>query len=114
MAPLDKKELLDAAFMLYAECPDEVTRKDAVSLLKERTPGFTDRQYRTAWNRVRTLYDNACRLVFRWANENKPGTTFDLPDTDRIFLDDLCELSRGFDDDQYEIALEYGFRTAIF
>ncbi len=110
----DKQELLNAAYSLFCAEADEVSRKDAVKILRDLAPGFTDRQYRTAWNRVSALFDNACRLVFRWGNDNPPGTTFELPDKDRIFLDELAKLSRGFSETQYHEALEYGFRKSIF
>ncbi len=110
----EKQELLTGAFELFQEKSDAMARKDAVEALKERVPGFTERQYASAWNRVRALFDNACRLVFRWATDNPAGTTFELPDTNRIFLDELTEICKGFTEEQYHKALEYGFQKGIF
>jgi len=110
----DKKALLRNAFELYKENPDELSRKDAIKELRERVPGFTDRQYESAWTRVRSLFDNACRLVFRWASINPAGTVFELPDSQRIFLDELGKLCRGFSEEEYSDALEYGFEKSIF
>lgn len=110
----EKQELLTGAFHLFLESTDKVARKDAVERLRERVPGFTERQYASAWNRVRALFDNSCRLVFRWATENPAGTEFELPDTNRIFLDELCNLSPSFTEEQYQQALEYGFQKGIF
>lgn len=111
---IEKQELLTGAFLLFLESTDKVARKDAVEQLRERVPGFTERQYASAWNRVRALFDNSCRLVFRWATENPAGTEFELPDTNRIFLDELCTLCKGFTEEQYHQALEYGFQKGIF
>jgi hypothetical protein len=110
----EKKELLDCAFDLFQQEVDSLTRKEALNRLKERVPGFTERQYSSAWNRVQALFDNSCRLVFRWATNNPPGTEFELPDHNRVFLNDLTELCRGFTDEQYTAALEYGFQKSIF
>jgi len=110
----EKQELLTGAFDLFKQESDKMSRKDAVEALKERVPGFSERQYASAWNRVRALFDNACRLVFRWATDNPAGTEFELPDTNRIFLDELCSLCRGFTEQQYHEALEYGFQKGIF
>ncbi|SRR5579883_3095817 len=110
----EKLELITCAFDLFKEETDRLSRKEAIELLKTRVPGFTERQYASAWNRVRGLFDNACRLVFRWATDNPAGTEFELPDRDRIFLDELTELCRGFTPEQYDQALEYGFKKAIF
>lgn len=113
-APEAKKALLKNAFELYKEDPDKLSRKDAVKRLRERVPGFTDRQYESAWTRVRSLFDNACRLVFRWASVNPTGTIFELPDNQRVFLDELAKLCRGFSEEEYCEALEYGFEKSIF
>lgn len=106
--------LVNSAFGLFAESEIEPGERKAVETLMERTPGYSENQYRAAWGRVRTLFENACRLVFRWSNENSVGTTFDLPDTRGVFLQELHNNCQGFTQDQYNRALEYGFERAIF
>lgn len=110
----EKQELITYAFELFREETDKLSRKEAIDLLKSKVPGFTERQYASAWNRVRALFDNACRLVFRWGTDNPAGTIFELPDRERVFLNELTELCKGFTDEQYDEALEYGFKKAIF
>lgn len=110
----EKQELLTGAFELFKEETENMSRKEAIEALKDRVPGFTERQYASAWNRVRALFDNSCRLVFRWATDNPAGTEFELPDKNRVFLDELSSLCRGFTEEQYHQALEYGFQKGIF
>lgn len=116
MAPSskDKEELLQAAYELFKKSDDGFSQKDALKKLESEVPGFTQRQYKAAWTRVTTLFDNACKLVFRWSADKPPGTVFELPDENRVFVDELNKLCRGFSDEQYLEALEYGFEKAIF
>lgn len=110
----EKLELITSAFDLFKEETDRLSRKEAIELLKDRSPGFNERQYASAWNRVKALFDNACRLVFRWATENPAGTEFELPDHNRVFLNELTDTCKGFTAEQYDAALEYGFKKSIF
>ena len=110
----DKEELLQAAYELFKDARDGLSEKSALDKLESKVPGFTERQYKAAWARVTTLFDNACKLVFRWSADKPPGTIFELPDENRVFVDELTKLCRGFSEDQYLEALEYGFEKAIF
>ena len=76
----DKEALLLAAYNLFNESSEELSEKKAVEKLETLAPGFSNRQYKTAWSKVLSLFDNACRLVFRWSADKPPGTTFELPD----------------------------------
>lgn len=110
----DKEALLNAAYDLFKEDPDRFSHENSIKDLEAAVPGFTERQYKSAWSRVITLFDSACTLVFRWSTDKPPGATFELSDEDRVFVDDLTKLCRGFSEDQYLEALEYGFKKAIF
>ncbi len=110
----DKEALLNAAYDLFRSDPERYSQDGAIEELQAVIPGFTERQYKSAWSRVTTLFENACRLVFRWSTDKPPGTVFELPDENRVFVDDLTKLCRGFSEDQYLEALEYGFKQAIF
>ena len=113
--PQDEKSVLvNAAFELFRAESDDLSRKDAIKRLTDLIPGYTDRQYTSAWTKVRALFDNACRMVFRWATENPPGATFELPDKNRIFLNELTRVCGGFTEEQYAEALEYAFEKSIF
>ncbi len=106
--------IVSGAFGLFAESEIEPGERKAVETLMERHPGYSEEQYRGAWNRVRILFEHACKLVFRWSNENSVGTTFDLPDTRGVFLQELHNQCQGFTHEQYNKALEYGFERTIF
>lgn len=82
--------------------------------LKERLPGYKDAEYTSARERVNKLFDTACKIAFRWVNENRPGAEFELPDRDGKVLYELKELCESFSDDEYNTALEYGFQKTIF
>ena len=110
----DPEILKSAAFDLFLESFDGFTEEKAIEKLKNQAPGFSHKEYRAAWLNTLTLFDNACKLVFRWSTDKPPGTTFELPDENRVFLDELKQLSHGYTDEQYLNALEYGFRKAIF
>lgn len=110
----DKEALLHAAYDLFNESDDGFTEQKAIEKLEELAPGFSKRQYKTAWSKVLSLFDNACKLVFRWSADKPPGTTFELPDENKVFLEELKKDCRGFNNEQYLSALEYGFKKAIF
>lgn len=110
----DKEALLNAAYDLFKQDPERYGKESAIKELEETVPGFSERQYKSALTRVISLFENACKLVFRWSTDKPPGTVFELPDENRIFVDDLTKQCRGFSEDQYLEALEYGFKKAIF
>lgn len=110
----DKEVLLHAAFELFKEVPEGIKQNKAIEKLESMAPGFTQRQYKAAWTKVLSLFDSACKLVFRWSSDKPPGTIFELPDENRIFIDELTKQCRGFSEEQYLQALEYGFEKAIF
>ena len=110
----DKEVLLKAAYELFKEVPEGIKQNKALEKLEEKAPGFTQRQYKAAWTKVLNLFDCACKLVFRWSSDKPPGTVFELPDENRVFIDELTKLCRGFSEEQYLEALEYGFEKAIF
>jgi hypothetical protein len=88
--------------------------KNLLPKLKERIPGFSDAQYVSTYSRVEALFDRACKVVFNWTTENPPGATFNLPDTERIFVNELDKHCPGFTEEDYNAALAYGFEMTIF
>jgi hypothetical protein len=108
----DEKLLLQGAVELFSE----KSRKDKNLLpkLKERIPGYSDPQYVSAYTRVEALFDKACKLVFQWTTENPPGAEFELPDKERVFVDELAKSCDGFSEEDYNAALAYGFEMTIF
>lgn len=82
--------------------------------MKERFPGYKDADYTATRERVNKLFDTACKIAFRWVNDNNPGAEFELPDRDGKVLYELKELCEDFTDDEYNLALEYGFQKTIF
>lgn len=106
--------LVNGAFGVFIESEIEPGERQAVESLMQRAPNYSEEQYRAAWSTVRNLFESACRLVFRWSNENSVGTTFDLPDTKGVFLQQLASMCCGFTQEQYDKALEYAFEKTIF
>ncbi|QQR55783.1 MAG: hypothetical protein IPG59_12250 [Candidatus Melainabacteria bacterium] len=106
--------LVNGAFGVFTESEIEPGERKAVETMMQRIPDYSEEQYRAAWAIVRNLFDCACHLVFRWSNENSVGTTFDLPDTRGVFLQQLNATCGGFTQEQYDKALEYAFEKTIF
>lgn len=108
----DEKLLLQGAVELF--CEKNRSDKNLLPKLKEKIPGYSDPQYVSAYSRVEALFDKACKLTFQWTTENPPGATFELPDRDRVFVDELAKDCDGFTDEDYNAALAYGFEMTIF
>lgn len=113
-----KKTEADEAFLVIeaVELFSKKGRSDKNLLpqLKERLPGYSDSQYVSVYSRVEALFSIACKLVFQWTTENPPGATFDLPDTESVFLEELKRQCPGFNPEVYDQALAYGFEVTIF
>ncbi len=82
--------------------------------MAQALPGLTERQYASAWNQVHLLFEQACKMAFRWANENPAGAEIDLNMIERIFLEELATKCQGFTREQYRVALAHGFDRGIF
>lgn len=108
----DETLLLQGAVELFAE--KNRLDKNLLPKLKEKIPGYSDPQYVAAYSRVEALFDRACKLVFQWTTENPPGAVFELPDKERVFVDELEKDCDGFSDEEYNAALAYGFEMTIF
>ncbi len=113
LAGEDGLEILQVAFSIYGS-PETPSRKECLRLMAKQLPGLSERQYASAWNRVNLLYEQACKLAFRWANENPPGAEIDEEVVESIFLDEIARKCHGFTRDQYRGALMYGFDRGIF
>jgi hypothetical protein len=108
----DEKLLLQGAVELFSE--KSRLDKNLLPKLKEKIPGYSDPQYVAAYSRVEALFDKACKLVFQWTTENPPGAEFELPDKERVFVDELSKDCDGFTEEDYNAALAYGFEMTIF
>lgn len=108
----DEKLLLQGAVDLFSE--KSRLDKNLLPKLKEKIPGYSDPQYVSAYTRVEALFDKACKLVFQWTTENPPGAEFELPDKERVFVDELSKDCGGFTEEEYNKALAYGFEMTIF
>ncbi|HEY9784990.1 MAG TPA: hypothetical protein V6D17_06265 [Candidatus Obscuribacterales bacterium] len=108
----DEKQLIDEAVQLLSE--RRRSEKNMLPVLKEKVPGYSDSQYVAVYTRVETLFDTACKLVFQWTTENPPGAIFELPDRDRVFVDELTKRCEGFSEIEYNAALAYAFEMTIF
>lgn len=108
----DEKILLEEAVELFSA--KSRLDKNLLPKLKEKIPGYSDSQYVSAYSRVEALFDRACKLVFQWTTENPPGATFELPDKERVFVDELAKDCDGFSEEEYNVALAYGFEMTIF
>jgi len=109
----DIAELLHAAFRLYGAA-DKPNRRECMKQLAQAVPGYSEREYTHAWNRVSVLYEYACKLAFRWANENPPGATIESNVVEAIFMDEIAGKCQGFSPEEYAVALTYGFERGIF
>lgn len=110
----DKKSKLQlAAFKLFHEQKGPVEAK-FMKLLREKEPGHWDDEYDEACKKVQSLFSVACKLAFRWGDENPPGAVFEIPDRHRVLIDELAQEVAGFSESEYNTALEYGFQTTIF
>jgi len=109
----DIAELLHAAFSLYGAA-DKPTRRECLKQLAQAVPGYSEREYTHAWNRVNMLYEYACKLAFRWANENPPGAVIDSNVVEAIFMEEIMSKCHGFKQEEYAMALNYGFERSIF
>ena len=108
----DEQLLLKETVELFSE--RSRLDKNLLPKLKERIPGYSDSQYVSAYSRVEALFDMACKLVFQWTTENPPGATFELPDLECVFVDELAKNCDGFSTEEYNTALGYGFEMTIF
>ncbi len=108
----DEKLLLQGAVELFSE--RSRLDKNLLPKLKEKIPGYSDPQYVSAYTRVEALFDKACKLVFQWTTENPPGAEFELPDKEHVFVDELARDCGGFSEEDYNVALAYGFEMTIF
>jgi len=106
-------EVLQVAFGIY-KSQESPGRKDCLKKMAAQLPGLTERQYADAWNRVDLLFEQSCKLAFRWANENPAGAEIDEDLIEQLFLDELARKCRGFTKEQYKSALDHGFDRGIF
>lgn len=106
-------DVLSAAFKIY-ESAEKPSKKDFVKKLKAAAPGFDDKEYEQAWTRVSNLFEQACKLAFRWANENSPGAEIDLSLIENVFINEIARKCQGFTYAEYSRALTYGFDRGIF
>ena len=106
-------DILRAALALYT-ASDKPNRKEGLKQLALAVPGHDERDYTHAWNQVSMLFEYACKLAFRWANENPPGALIDTNVIEQIFMDEIVSKCRGFQRDDYAQALSYGFERSIF
>lgn len=113
LASDDGLEILQVAFNIYGS-PVTPSRKECLRLMASQMPGLSERQYASAWNRVNLLYEQACKLAFRWANENPPGAEIEEEVVETVFLDEIARKCQGFTREQYRGALMYGFDRGIF
>lgn len=106
------RDLMRAGFDLYmsADCD----HKQLSNKLQSQMPGHQIDDYQSASRKVIDLFDLACKLAFRWANENAPGVQIDESTLEDIFLQELASKVNGFSYEQYRRALHYGFDRAIF
>jgi len=109
----DVAEILHAAFKLYGAA-DKPNRKECLKQLAVAVPGYTEREYTHAWNQVSVLFEHACKLAFRWANENPPGAIIDSNVVEAIFMEEITMKCKGFSTEEYCEALTYGFDRGIF
>jgi hypothetical protein len=109
----DGLEILQVAFKIYGS-PETPNRKECLRLMASQLPGLSEREYASAWNRVNLLYEQACKLAFRWANENPPGAEIDEEVVEQVFLDEIARKCQGFTRAQYRGALMHGFDRGIF
>jgi hypothetical protein len=106
-------DLLEAAFDLYKQTHSPVKR-ELVKKLAAALPGRGDKAYGAAFGCVHHLFDNACQMAFRWANENPPGAEIDDVAINQVFLGELSMKVPGFSPNQYAEALGYAFENSIF
>lgn len=106
------RDLMRAGFDLYMVA--DYDQKQLSRALETQMPGHQASDYQSAARKVVDLFDLACKLAFRWANENAPGVQIDESTLEDIFLQELASKANGFSYDQYRRALNYGFDRAIF
>ena len=106
-------DVLSAAFKIY-EGAEKPTKRDFIKKLKVEASGFDDKEYEQAWARVSNLFEQACKLAFRWANENTPGSEIDLSLIENVFINEIARKCQGFTYAEYSRALTYGFDRGIF
>ena len=106
-------DLLLVAFDVYQQSSRPVKR-ETIKKLSAALPGRGEKEYSEAWTQISTLFDNACKLAFTWANENPPGAEIDNLVIDQVFLEELERRVPGFSSEQYSQALGYGFENGIF
>lgn len=108
-----KADVLSAAFDIYLE-HEKITRKEFMKKIAAAVPDLSDKEYDQAWTRVSNLFDQACRLAFRWANENEPGAEIDFSVVENLFVTEIAKKCQGFTFSEYSRALSYGFEKGIF
>lgn len=106
-------DLLEAAFDLYKQNHSPVKR-ELIKKLSASLPGRGEKAYAAAFGAVHHLFDNACQIAFRWANENPPGAEIDDMAINQVFIGELTHKAPGFSHDQYSEALTYAFENSIF
>lgn len=106
-------EIIATAFRIYG-VEQTPSRRECLKSMAQEVPGLSDRQYASAWNQVHLLFEQACKMAFRWANENPAGAEIDLDTIEHLFLDELAGKCQGFTREQYRAALVHGFDRGIF
>ena len=106
-------DVLSAAFTIYMEA-EKPTKRDFVKKLGAAVPGLDAKEYEQAWTRVSNLFEQSCKLAFRWANENSPGSEIDISLIENVFINEIARKCQGFTYAEYSKALTYGFDRGIF
>lgn len=106
-------DILEAAFDLYKETQSPVKR-ELIKKLAAALPGRGEKAYAAAFACIHNLFDNACQIAFRWANENPPGAEIDDIAINQVFMEELTRRAPGFSAKQYGEALNYAFESSIF
>lgn len=106
-------DILSVAFEIYLN-EEKPVKKAFVKQLSQAVPGLDNKEYEQTWTRVSNLFEQACKLAFRWANENSPGSEIDISLIENIFINEIARKCQGFTYAEYAKALDYGFDRGIF
>lgn len=106
-------DILSIAFEIYL-ASEKPTKKEMVKKLTAAVPELDAKEYEQAWNRVNGLFEQSCKLAFRWANENVPGSEIDMNLIENVFINEIARKCQGFTYAEYAKALTYGFDRGIF